>query len=306
MSAESNGRGSLRDFYTTVYLPLRLRGKSSSRQRQYHIQLNHFARFLGREATFDDLRDEIVSQLLRWLVEHGRAPATANKARNHLLALWRLAARKGFVAHYPDVPPENEPRRIPKAWLVDDLANLFAAIDGVRGTICGIPASLWWHALHSVLWWTGERIGAVLQLRWEHLDAQSGWLTIPAELRKRKTADKIFELSPDALRALARITFPKRALIFPWILDSTTLYYQYTKILKAAGLPTDRKSKFHRMRRSTASYFEAAGGNATALLGHSQRSTTLGYLDPRIVKPEQPKDLLFIPHRDKPQPPAIG
>jgi integrase len=49
------------------------------------------------------------------------------------------------------------------------------------------------------------------------------------------------------------------------------------------------------MRRSVASHYEAAGGNATELLGHSSRSVTLAYLDPRIVPQQHAVDLLFRP-----------
>lgn len=285
----------LRDFYTGVYAPLRLRGKSASTKKQYLIQLRHFGRFLGREATFDDLTDETVSAFLASIVERGNSPETANKARNHILALWRLAARKNHVATYPDVAPEQAPRRTPRAWLSDDLARLFSALGLEQGVYAGIPRSLWWHALHEVLWWTGERIGAVLQLRWEHLDQTHGWLMIPAEIRKRKTADRIFELPAEAIESLKRIHYPVRDLIFPWPKDRSLLWQDYKRILKAAGLPFDRKSMFHRMRRSSASHFEAAGGNATELLGHSSREVTLSYLDPRIVKPDQPANRLFSP-----------
>jgi hypothetical protein len=46
------------------------------------------------------------------------------------------------------------------------------------------------------------------------------------------------------------------------------------------------------MRRSVASYFKQAGGDATELLDHSARSVTQAYLDPRIVTQVQAMDLL--------------
>lgn len=300
----TNGSDSLRAFYTDVYRPLRLRGKNSSTTWQYVLQIDHFGRFLGHEPTFSDLSDDSVSAFLGWLVENGRAAETANKARSHILALWRLAARKGMVATYPDVPPERAPRRIPRAWTRDELVTLFAAIDATRGTIAGIPSCLWWHALHQVLWWTGERIGAVMQLEWKHLDEHTCWLTVPAEIRKRKTGDRIFQLPTEAVERILRIRVDPNGRMFPWPYAGNYLWGRYKGLLRKAGLTTDRKSMFHKMRRSTASYFEAAGGNATNLLDHSQRSVTLLYLDPTIVRPEQPKDRLFRP--DDPQPPPIS
>ena len=47
-----------------------------------------------------DLTDELVSALLGWLKQHGRSAPTANKARNHLLSMWRYAARKRHVPRH--------------------------------------------------------------------------------------------------------------------------------------------------------------------------------------------------------------
>lgn len=301
----SPSHNTLQGFYSSVYLPLRLRGKSASTKGQYLIQLRHFEKFLGRDPLLTDLTDEVVSAFLASIIERGNAPATANKARNHILALWRLAARKQFVAEYPDVAPETEPRRVPKAWMPDELQKLFEACEQLPGRVGAIPASVWWYALLVILWWTGERIGAVLQLKWSDLDQNSGWLTVPAEARKRKTGDMIFHLPPEAMTALAKITVPRRPLIFPWPFGRNYVWNRYNKILKEAGLPSDRKSKFHRIRKSTASYYEAAGGNATDLLGHSERSVTMAYLDPRIAKGPQPAAKLFSPHSQKNDDPQL-
>ena len=285
----------LREFFWHVYLPLRLRGKSESCKRQYIIQLNHFARFLGHEPVFADLQDEIVSEFLNSLVDGGRSPATGNKARNHTLALWRLAARKRFVEEFPEVPRITEPLRIPKAWLESDLTKLWKVLANVPGKIAGIPAGPWWVALHSLLWWSGERIGAILKLRWSDVDLETGWLIVPAQFRKFGLSDKATKLPASAIAALHKIREPERELIFPWDRAYEYLWTIYRDILKQGGLPYDRKSKFHRMRRSAASHFEAKGGNATELLGHSARSVTRGYLDPRVAIPPQAADMLFEP-----------
>ena len=47
-----------------------------------------------------------------------------------------------------------------------------------------------------------------------------------------------------------------------------------------------------RMRRSVASHYKAAGGDATELVDHTSRKVTQAYLDPRIVKRVQEMDLL--------------
>jgi hypothetical protein len=50
------------------------------------------------------------------------------------------------------------------------------------------------------------------------------------------------------------------------------------------------------MRKSTASHFTAAGGNATELLDHSSVRVTKKYLDKRIVGEQSAADLLKVPN----------
>ena len=136
-----------------------------------------------------------------------------------------------------------------------------------------------------------------MALRWQDFDADNGWIVARAETRKGGRADKATRLPDEAVAAIEKIREPDRELIFPWDRTDTYIYCRYKKILVSAGLDTDRKSKFHRMRKSAASHFEAANGNATVLLGHSSRKVTESYLDPRITKPQQAADLLFVPGR---------
>jgi integrase len=87
---------------------------------------------------------------------------------------------------------------------------------------------------------------------------------------------------------------PRHAKVFHWPYCEKYIWQKYSAVLKAAHLPSGRLDKFHRIRKSVASHFEAAGGNATLLLGHTTRSTTVtSYIDPRICAPEQAMDKLF-------------
>lgn len=161
--------------------------------------------------------------------------------------------------------------------------------------IHNVPARLWWHALHAVLWDTGERITAVFRLEWSTVDLDSGHVRCPAENRKGGRADRVYRLHPDTVTALQAIYRERNTRVFPWPYTSTYLWRKYGNLLERAGLPSDRAHKFHCVRKSVASYFEAAGGNATELLGHSSRRVTRRYLDPRVVSPPQASDVLFRP-----------
>jgi integrase len=285
----------LQNFYKDTFAPLFLRSRSDNTRRLYITSIRTFSRYLTRPATLHDLTDLTVNRFLDYYRHIPRSPFSVNKERSNLLAIWRFACRKGFIREWPDVAHEVEPERIPQAWTADQIAKLLAACERIPGTIGGVAAAAWWSALHLVCWDTGERIGAVRDLEWAHADLAGGYILVPAELRKGKRHDRLYKLAPDTVETLKAMQQPDRKAIFPWPYCRTYLWNRYTRLLSQAGLPTNRYSKFHRMRRSVASHFEAAGGNATELLGHSSRSVTLAYLDPRIVPRQHAVDLLFRP-----------
>lgn len=282
----------LSEFFENVYRPLKLRSRSANTVRLYRYSVKAFGNFLQRPATLHDLTDEQVSAHLAGLLERKLSPYSVTKERSQLLAIWNYAARKGHIARWPDVEKEVTPKRAAIAWSKGELQRLVKACLDEPGEIAGVPACDWWRALHFVLWDSAERVGAVLQLRWDNLGAD-GWLRVPAEVRKCRREDRVFLLRPNTLEALDTIRQPARKLIFPWERSPTTIYHRYGKILERAGLPNDARSKFHRMRRTAASFYELAGGNATDLLGHTNREVTKRYLDPRVVKMTQPSQVLF-------------
>lgn len=280
-------------FFEETYAPLRLSLASSHTVFQYRTNIRRFSEWIGRDATVLDLTDDAIAKFCARLLANGRQPATANKVLTQLRALWEFAARRGLRRDFPTIRKMPEYRRSPVAWSKEQLRTLFSALRRERGRIGGIPASVWWIGLHAVLWDTGARIGAVLELRWEDLDWERGQILLRAETQKQR-ADQRFKLHPDTL---AFLTLMRRGsgLMFPWPTCRSCIWYRYNRILQAAGLPCDRRSKFHRMRKSVASWFKACGGNATDLLGHSSPRVTEAYLDEAIIGKPQACDLLFRP-----------
>lgn len=293
MSAQS-----LQSFYDLTFCPLFLRSRSPRTKVLYQSTIRTFGKFLQREPLLSDLTDETASRFLGWYRSLGRSPYSVNKERDNLLAMWRFAARKRLVEQFPDVKPDLEPVRIPQAWSKSEINRLFRACRKAEGWIAGVPASGWWLALHHVAWDSGERVTALISLTWANVDLEGGWVTMPAETRKGGHEDRQYKISPDCIAALRAIELPLRTMVFPWPYAPTYLWLRYKEILELANLPTDRKSMFHRLRKSVASHYEAAGGDATALLGHSTRKVTAAYLDPRIVVQPQAMDRLFRVDKD--------
>lgn len=279
--------------------------RSEKTRKHYRFALNNLASAVGRAPSLHDLSDDNVMLVMTDLIRRGRSVRTANERRDRLCALWAWLCKRGLLTRWPTIPRMVEPTRIPRGWSREQLPTLFAAFESERVLICGIPAPKWWRALHLVAWDAAERIGAIIAVEWKHLE--SPWLIIPAELRKGGRADKAYKLEGETIAALEEIRLPLRSLIFPWPYNYSYLWIRYKIIRERAGLPIDRYSSFHRMRKSSASHFTAAGGDAMELLGHESRRTTKKYLDPTIVNPPQASDLLFRPDRPQdPQPPKAA
>lgn len=286
----------VRTDFTELYEPLKLRGKADDTKRQYRYALDKLAEYLGHEATRADMTNATVSDLLGWMADNGYAARSINNCRAYLLALWRFLARKRLVDEWPDVEMQPEPEIIPMAWTTAQLETLFASCAAETGLIGGVPAQGFWLGLHFVWFDTGERFTATMRTRWDGLDFSTGYLSVPATVRKGGKKAMLYRLQSDTLEVLQTIQLPKRDLIFPWDRTPSTFYHHYTRILKRAGLPYDRYSKAQRMRRSFATHLEANGGNATEAMRHAARRTTeKSYLDMRIIRKRAPSDLLPRP-----------
>lgn len=294
----------LAKFYDQLYEPMALRTRRPNTKRLYVTTIQKFSECLGREANLDDFTDEQVTAFAAWRREKGLSKNSINKDLFNLLAIWRWANRRGYVETWPNIEMEKPAKVTPEAWSREELARLFKAASEVSGRLSGVPASAWWTTLLLVLWDTGERINAVVSLKWDRIDFDGRWVRFDAEYRKGGRSDNLRKLSPQTTEALGSLkrwqesaeTYSSIGKVFVWPHGATHIYYQFGKVLEAAGLPNDGRSKFHRLRRSVASHYEAAGGNATELLGHTKREVTKAYLDPRIVGRVEAIDLLFRPN----------
>lgn len=280
------------EYFESTYCPKKLWGKSQNTVRLYRLTIRSFGKTLGREALLADLTNDNVMRHMQRVLSNGRAKATANKDREQLLVLWRHAFRHQLVTNYPDVPKAPEPVRTPEAWLAEDLDALLDSARQQTGAIGDAPAALYWECLIRVCLDTAERIGAVMSLTWN--DLERNWLLVRAEFRKGGKRDKRYYLSKDAVHLLAELKKfnGKCPTIFHWPLNKSYFWSRYKKVVAEAGLPTGRKSQFHRLRKTTASIAHASGMNAQEILDHQHRRTTNSYLDPRFTREEQASDVV--------------
>lgn len=294
----------IEEFLDTVYVPLRLRGRSPESVRLLRHAIRQFSKWLGRPAVLDDLDDLIVS---RWLTAMAakKSPNSVARERSGILALWNLAQGRGLVKLRPTVAPELVPHHVPRAFTTDELVRLAASARQASGWVGPVPAKVFFPALIAVGLETGERINALLstpRVCWTRPA-----MTVPARVRKGRAVERIYELSPEASDLVDAVSRHEGPTVFWWIASDTALRKRWKVITRRAGLGEGRDVQFHALRRSTASHLAAAGFDATAFLGHSSdRITRRSYYDPRVVDASRPKAWQAVPRifRPEPEPPA--
>ncbi len=264
--------------------------------RKYLAAIKKLRTMLDREPLLSDLTDKNLRDLFIILQGEGMRANSVNAIRAKIISLWTWCAKTRRVSVWPTVKPLVEQERLPSAWTPDELRRLWDSCGNAPGNVDGIPSGDWWLALHSLMYDTGERRGAVMALRWTDTDLDAGWANFRAETRKGKRKPLLKDIHPstvELLRSLKDHGFPE---VFHWPYSEVTLYNRYTQILKVAGLPHERGDKFHKIRKTHASLLEAAGGDATKSLGHGDRRMThQNYLDPRLCGGVRATDLLFRP-----------
>jgi integrase len=292
-----------------------LKNLSDRTTAMYLSTLDRFRDFLGHEPTVDDLDDLVVSKFLRWrqVTQHSKwkliSPASLAKDSAHLRSLWGWLAKKrwkksnGELLEFPDYARPKVPRPVPKAFKAEDLARLVATARTRKGYIAGVPAAWYWPTKIMAMFQTGERIGAVLEIRWAQVDFERHTLTFLAASRKGRSETLTRPITPELSRMLATQKGAPNERVWPWLDDREmlSLYGSLRVLCKLAGV---EYHPFHSIRKSTASYLKRAGISAKKQLGHSsEEMAEHHYYSEDIVGREN--NLEHLPDIDRPQqPPA--
>lgn len=266
----------------------------------YGHTIKKFEEFLKRPAEVADLEDVKVAQFLKWRATNRRAgrPISVHsviKDRSQLLAIWNWACRKKLhPGEWPGLPRQKKIRKTPTAYTLEDMTKLIKAARRRRGRMGDKPSAWWWSTVLQALWQTGERCGALLAVRWEDFDSRGCRITFRAETRKGGLSDAVRAITPELAAEIDEYRREPQALVWQRKGHLLSIYPSLQILCRIAGV-TPRG--FHGIRRASASYVAAAGGDATAHLGHADPAMTRGhYLDPRIT--ETRKGLDFLPTLD--------
>lgn len=270
--------------------------------------LDRLREHLGREAVLEDLNDLAMAKFLRWRAAtpiKGKvpSPATVAKDRAHLGALANHAWKKRLIQECVEWPRLKVPTRIPRGYTVDEVSAVIRAARHRRGRVGRVPAAWFWMTLPWAAFVTGERIGALLRLRWGEADIDRRVLTFLGETRK----DRSTTIQRDITSDLADVLRPQIAgatqLVWPW-LDchvQASIYVSLSLLCRSAGVVP---RGFHAFRKGSGSYVKAAGGDPTEHLGHRNPRTTQVYMDPAITGRQSAVDFLPQISLAAPRPPV--
>jgi len=259
----------------------------------YGMLLDRLRAHLGHEPTVDDLDDLVISRYLRaratqsWSGKVVR-PASVQKDKVMLQAVWNLAARKRWAKDFPELPRIKVAKSIPtgRAYTAEDVAQMIRQARHRRGRTGGKLSCWWWSTLLYMAYCTGERATALLSLRWGELDLERRRVVFKGETRKGSTHD----IERDFTEQLSAMMLPQRGqpdeLVWHWDRARGSLWTSLKLLCRLAGV---RYRGFHGLRRTRASYAALAGGTAAAtqVLDHSDPRLQERYVDSQICPTEQ-------------------
>jgi integrase len=256
------------------YFPRNLRLRSSVTKLRYKQAIDVLGKYLGRDATLEDLNDDTFVAWLIWLVERrGVCERTANGIVGRLRTLWTFLAKRKVVDCFPTAQNLPVPEYEPLAWSQEELQRLFVAATQMPGMVGHVRAGVWWPALLAWFWATSERLGATLSMEAEHLDLDRGIACLPAKIRKGGRKPATYHLPRESADLIRRIYRPKGKVFF-WDKSLESYFLHWDRLLRLAGLPGGRKRKSQAIRVSHATWLTVAGGDATKKLQHGSAETT--------------------------------
>ena len=270
-----------------------LRNLNAKTMLLYGMLLDRLRAHLGHEPTVADLDDLVISRYLRARATQSWAgkvvrPASVQKDKVMIAAVWNLAARKRWAKDFPELPRIKVSKSIPtgRAYTAADVAQMIRQARHRRGRTGGRLSCWWWSTLIYMAYCTGERATALLSLRWGELDLERRRVLFRGETRKGQTHD----IERDFTEQLAGMMLPQRGqpdeLVWHWDRARGSLWTSLKLLCRLSGV---RYRGFHGLRRTRASYAALAGGTAAAtqVLDHSDPKLQERYVDPTICPTEQ-------------------
>jgi site-specific recombinase XerD len=203
------------------------------------------------------------------------AASTVNNHRRMLSTLRRAALRDGLVVDDCTRPIRRVKHTLPmvRAWTHDEMRHLLSVAAEMPGNTLHCPLKVLLPAWILVGYSSGLRLGDMLAITHDSLRGDR----LALVLRKTRQPHVIV-LDQQALEAIRSL--PRRGpKIFGGLVGRSRIIVAMRSLVKRAGLTGSGKY----LRRSSATYAQLAGMDATGHLGHLTPGMKRHYLDPVIL-----------------------
>ncbi len=244
---------------------------SSAREDERIINRELLPKWGQRKAT--DIRRRDVIELLDGIKDRG-APIMANRVLALVRKVYNFGIGRDIVEINPCVQVQMPGKERQRQRVLEDneLRALWTALDDLGPTV---------GALFKMRLLTLQRGGELAPMRWDDIDLESGWWTIPPEYTKNALAHRV-PLSPQALAVLKELERHKHAS--GWVFPSPTKPNQHIANIGKATVRAKAASGVdfvpHDLRRTGASRLTGLGVPrlvVSKILNHVESGVTAVY-----------------------------
>jgi integrase len=269
----------LEKFYTEQYLPyLKTRVRASTYSRA-ELLARHVLPVFG-SLTLRAINAGHVEEFMRKRAGADPKPSAAeiNRERSLLSAILNTAFRRGLV----DVNPVGRVRPLRE----DNARDRWLTPEEVVAIVAAAEA--WVQPISIFAVNTGMRVGEICGLRWADVDSNPGFVRVGAESKGHKARYiPLNSASKAVLEGQTRHIGPEGAI--PWVFTNpqygeayrpASVYHDFKRAAKRAGLEDWRMVTFHTTRHTFASWLIQKGvpvAEVQQYLGHSTDTITRRY-----------------------------
>ena len=252
--------------------------KSSNRSiKDDRIRFNlHIAPSLGTKS-IPELTIHDIDKLRAKLEKAGKSPQTVKHVLTLVKRILNFALQKGYVDFIPDtlriVMPTVD-NKVTENLTQEQVQNLLKALDEEPDQTLA--------SLVRLALFTGMRRSALLNLQWEDLDFERGFITLRGSVAKKGKTETI-PMNDQARAILTALPQTKSPYVFPGRYDDKprgNITDMLKRVKEKAGLPESFRP-LHGLRHSFASWLASSGQvsmyELQKLLTHSSPQMTQRY-----------------------------
>jgi len=261
------------DLLAALVQEYQLQGRKSTPETVYRIRV--ILRHLGDKAV-SAITPSLLRQYAKARIAEGRSGATVNREFAALRRAMNLAYQDGTLERVPKFPVMRETGIRQGTYTREEFERIVGKLAP------HLKAVAWFGYL------TGRRRGELLQIRWEDVNLEEGFITIRANTTKTGQPDRL----PVTEELMAVIQAMPRSGEWLFMYRGQRLkHFQkgWRRATRQAGLPG---KLFHDLRRTVATDLINAGVSQKTAMAITGHKTTAVFLRYQIVRQDEVKSAL--------------